>query len=98
MAAMETVEALVDAEVVSRASLALKRQGMDISEAMTLMLARIARDGGLVWEPGEDAEYDAWLCAKVQEALDDPRPSIPHEEVRKRMASRREAASARLAS
>lgn len=27
-----------------------------------------------------DEEYDAWLRAKVQRALADPRPSIPHEE------------------
>lgn len=29
----------------------------------------------------EEAEaYDAWFRAKVQEALDDPRPPIPHDE------------------
>ena len=29
----------------------------------------------------EEAEvYDAWFCAKVQSALDDPSPGIPHEE------------------
>ena len=30
--------------------------------------------------PSADA-YDAWFRAKVQEALDDPRPGIPHEVV-----------------
>lgn len=30
----------------------------------------------------EEAEaYDVWFRAKVQEALDDPSPDIPHEEV-----------------
>ncbi len=30
----------------------------------------------------EDEEaYDIWFRAKVQEALDDPRPGIPHDEV-----------------
>lgn len=29
----------------------------------------------------EAAAYDRWLCAKVQKALDDPRPSIPHDQV-----------------
>ncbi|WP_428151264.1 type II toxin-antitoxin system RelB family antitoxin [Brevundimonas sp.] len=30
----------------------------------------------------EEAEaYDAWFRAKVQEALDDTRPDIPHDEV-----------------
>ena len=28
-----------------------------------------------------DDEYDAWLRAKVQRARQDPRPSVPHEEV-----------------
>lgn len=29
----------------------------------------------------EAAAYDKWFRAQVQEALDDPRPSIPHDEV-----------------
>jgi len=29
----------------------------------------------------EDAAYTQWLRAKVQEAIDDPRPGIPHEQV-----------------
>jgi len=28
----------------------------------------------------EDASYDRWFRAKVQEALDDTRPGIPHDE------------------
>jgi predicted RNase H-like HicB family nuclease len=30
--------------------------------------------------PADQAAYDAWLIAEVQEALDDDSPSIPHEE------------------
>ncbi|UQZ91219.1 addiction module antitoxin [Deltaproteobacteria bacterium Smac51] len=30
--------------------------------------------------PCTPEEYDEWFHAKVQEALDDPRPSIPHDE------------------
>lgn len=29
----------------------------------------------------EAASYDLWFRAKVQASLDDPRPSIPHDEV-----------------
>lgn len=29
----------------------------------------------------ESAAYDKWFRAQVQEAIDDPRPSIPHEQV-----------------
>jgi len=33
------------------------------------------------FETEEEAEaYDAWFCKKVQRALDDPRPDIPHDE------------------
>lgn len=33
------------------------------------------------------ASYDRWFRAQVQEAIDDPRPSIPHDQV---MAEMRE--------
>jgi hypothetical protein len=34
----------------------------------------------------EEAEaYDVWFRARVQEALDDPRPPVPHDEVVKRV-------------
>jgi hypothetical protein len=29
----------------------------------------------------QEASYTAWLKAKVQASLDDPRPSIPHDKV-----------------
>jgi hypothetical protein len=46
------------------------------------------------FETTEEAEaYDAWFRAKVQKALDDPRPSIPHDEamaeIKRRMEARR---------
>jgi DNA-damage-inducible protein J len=41
------------------------------------------------------AQHDAWFRAKVQEALDDPRPGIPHEQVKAHFAKRREAALAK---
>lgn len=31
------------------------------------------------------ASYDLWFRAKVKEALDDPRPSMPHDEAVARM-------------
>lgn len=27
------------------------------------------------------SSYDQWFCAKVKEAIDDPRPGIPHDQV-----------------
>lgn len=35
--------------------------------------------------PARTADYDAWLKAEVQAAIDDPGPHIPHEEVMQRM-------------
>jgi hypothetical protein len=29
----------------------------------------------------DDDAYNHWLAAEIQAAIDDPRPSIPHEEV-----------------
>ncbi len=29
----------------------------------------------------QEASYTAWLTAKVQASLDDPRPNIPHDKV-----------------
>lgn len=31
--------------------------------------------------PEDPAEYDAWFRAKVEAALADPRPGIPHDQV-----------------
>lgn len=37
----------------------------------------------------DEAAYDAWFRKKVQQARDDPRPGIPHEEVEEYFAKRR---------
>jgi transcriptional regulator with XRE-family HTH domain len=42
---------------------------------------------------GENAaKHDVWFRAKVQEALDDPRPGVPNKEVKAHFAKRRSAA------
>lgn len=33
------------------------------------------------------ANYDRWFRAKVQEAVDDPRPSLPHDEAMAHVAA-----------
>jgi hypothetical protein len=41
-----------------------------------------------------DAEaYDTWLRGKVAASLDDPRPSIPHDEAMSRIDARAQAAA-----
>lgn len=39
-------------------------------------------------EAHEAAAYNQWLAAEIQEAIDDPLPSIPHDEVMSRMDAR----------
>lgn len=39
----------------------------------------------------EAASYDKWFREQVQAAIDDPRPSIPDDDVRREFAARREA-------
>ncbi|MXS81006.1 hypothetical protein SAMN05216317_1481 [Nitrosomonas eutropha] len=36
----------------------------------------------------EAAAYNQWLAAEIQEAIDDPRPSVEHDEVMARMDAR----------
>ena len=38
----------------------------------------------------DNAAYEAWFIKQVQASIDDPRPSISDEEVRKLMAEKRE--------
>jgi DNA-damage-inducible protein J len=40
--------------------------------------------------------HDKWFRAKVQQALDDPRPPIPHEQVEAHFAERRAAAARKV--
>ena len=45
----------------------------------------------------EAAAYDKWLKAEIQEAIDDPRPNVPHDDVMRRMDARIAAIKARKA-
>lgn len=89
MAASSMVQARIDAEVKDRASEVLGRMGLTVSDAVRILLTRVAAEGalpaGLVTDP---AAHDAWFRAKVKEALEDPRPAIPHDEVEALMARR----------
>jgi hypothetical protein len=47
--------------------------------------------------PPEGADYDEWLDAKTQRAIDSPGPYYTHEEVQEIMRPVREAAMAKIA-
>lgn len=72
----------VDEKLKADAAEVLAGVGLTLSDAVRILLTRVTREGGLPAGLASDPEaYDAWFRGKVQEALDDPRPSIPHEAV-----------------
>lgn len=93
MPANALVQTRVDADVKERATLVLEKLGITVSDAVRILLTRTANEGNLPFTPMAITEaYDAWFRAKVQEALDDPRTTIPHDTVKTHFAKRRAAA------
>lgn len=96
MASNALVQTRIDSDIRDRASAVLESVGMTVSDAVRILLTRTANEGAVPFTPVHDAAYDAWFRAKVQEALDDPRPPISHEEAKRRMAKRRAATMAKV--
>ena len=72
----------VDNELKIVAAENLASIGLTISDAVRILLTRIAKDGGLPAGLTSTPEaYDAWFRAKVYEALDDTRPGAAHQRV-----------------
>lgn len=72
----------VDDHLKSQASDALAGVGLTLSDAVRILLTRVATEGGLPAGLATDPDaYDTWFRAKVQEALNDPRPAKPHVQV-----------------
>ncbi len=72
----------IDDQLKTQAAEKLANFGLTISDAVRILLTRVAKEGalpaGLMTDP--DA-YDVWFRAKVQEALDDLRPPTSHAQV-----------------
>lgn len=72
----------VDEQLKSKAADTLAGVGLTLSDAVRILLTRVAAEGGLPAGLTADPQaHDAWFRAKVREALDDPRPAIPHKQV-----------------
>jgi DNA-damage-inducible protein J len=72
----------VNTQVKIEAAEKLARFGLTVSDAVRILLTRVAVEGALPVELTTDPTiYDAWFRAKVQEALQDTRPGIPHDQV-----------------
>jgi DNA-damage-inducible protein J len=71
----------IDEDVKTRAAAALEGVGLTLSDAVRILLTRVANEGGL--PPGltvSEETYDDWFRRKVQEALDDPGPLLSHDD------------------
>lgn len=98
MAANSLVQARIDADVKERAAAVLDHMGLTVSDAVRILLTRVANEGALPFDFAADpAVHDAWFRVKVQAALADPRPVIPHDQVEAKFAKRRAAASRKAA-
>src|ERR1039457_1516291 len=87
------VQRRIDPAVKERAAVVLEKLGITISDAVRILLTRTANEGELPFAlTNNAAAHDACSRAKVQKALDDPRPGIPHAKVEARFARRRAAA------
>ena len=97
MAVNAVVQARIDAEVKARAGEVLGNMGLTLSDAVRILLTRVAKEGRLPLDfTADPAAHDAWFRAKVREALDDVRPALPDDEVEARFAQRREAARRKI--
>ncbi len=97
MAANALIQTRIDPIVKEKATAVLEELGMTVSDAVRILLTRTAHEGALPFPLNANgASYDAWFRAKVQEALDDPRPDVSDEEVSAYFAERRAAALRKL--
>ena len=93
MAATALVQTRIDPALKERATAVLDKMGLTVSDAVRILLTRIANEGALPFPLATDAAaHDAWFRAKVRQALDDLRPAVPHDEVEAHFAERRAAA------
>ncbi len=72
----------VDDRLKTEATETLARFGLTVSDAVRILLTRVAKEGGLPAALTTDPDaYDRWFRAKVREALEDTRPSVSHAQV-----------------
>jgi len=93
MNANALVQVRIDHALKQRAAEVLDNMGLTVSDAVRILLTRIANEGALPFDFAVDpVAHDAWFRAKVHEALKDPRPAVADEEVEAHFAKRRAAA------
>jgi DNA-damage-inducible protein J len=69
----------VDDQLKADAAEALAGVGLTLSDAVRILLTRVASEGGMPAGLTTDPKaYDEWFRAKVQEALKDASPATSH--------------------
>src|ERR1700757_2061924 len=72
----------VDDRLKADATETLARFGLTVSDAVRILLTRVAQEGALPAGLTADPEaHDAWFRAQVRNALADRRPPVPHQQV-----------------
>lgn len=98
MTASALIQTRIDPELKERASIVLGNMGLTVSDAVRILLTRVANEGALPFAFAVDqVTHDAWFRAKVQEALEDTRPAISNDDVKTHFAKRKAAARAKAA-
>ncbi|MEY3233567.1 type II toxin-antitoxin system RelB/DinJ family antitoxin [Aquidulcibacter sp.] len=87
------IQTRIDEDIKARASAVLEKSGLTVSDAVRIMLTRTANEGvfpiDIAPRGSSTEDFDAWFRAKVQDALEDPRPTIPHQDVEAHFALKR---------
>lgn len=82
MAQTSMLHVRVDDKLKADAAETLAGVGLTVSDAVRILLTRVAKEGGLPVGLTADPEaYDAWFRVKVLEALHDTRSAVPHRQV-----------------
>jgi len=72
----------VDDRIKAAATASLANYGLTVSDAVRILLTRIAKEGALpAGLTSDQAAYDTWFRTKVHEALADAHPPVSHERV-----------------
>ncbi len=90
MADTALVQTRIDPALKERAAAVLENMGLTVSDAVRILLTRVAKEGALPFDFTVDAAaHDAWFRRKVLQALQDDAPGIADDEVAVKFARRR---------
>lgn len=72
----------IDDALKADAAEKLAKIGLTLSDAVRILLTRVAEEGGLpAGLTADPAEHDAWFRAKVREAMADTQPTTSHQQM-----------------